>query len=308
MSRRAADAGRTAHDVPLIENVVRSSLDLGWTLCSTATWSFTRPWSVREVHYAGHYVSVLRSAAPAEFRLAWSGIARHRYLIPPGGISLYPAGTVVHRSEGAAMDVRAFTLDRSAVSTVLDLDVDDLTFRPVIGQPDPYLAGFADILAIEADHGTRDPLFLESIIAAIAHHLRRRYGRVAGADAAIGGLQTLKRRRLLDLIEAHLHRPLSLTEMAAAVELSPSHLVRACKGAFGLTPRQLVIGRRVERVKRLLSESDDRLDDVARRAGFSDASHMSRAFRKAVGTTPGRYRKTRRSPMRRAPGRQRQKA
>lgn len=278
-------------DVPLIENLVQSSLDLGWTTCSTASWSFTRAWSVRDVRYRGDYISVNCSASPVEFELSWSSVATHRHLIPRHGVSLYPAGTVVHRSAGGAMNVRALTLDRAFVARLLDVAADDLHFRQIVGHPDPQLAGFAEILAGEARRKAGDRLFLDSIVTAIAHHVRRAYGRLQGADAAIGGLPAFKRRRLMDHIESKLSSALSLTELAGDLGLSPSHLVRACRASFGVTPRQLVIGRRVERAKALLVHTDAPLDEIAKRVGFAHASHLVRAFSRRVGTTPGRYRR-----------------
>jgi AraC family transcriptional regulator len=47
---------------------------------------------------------------------------------------------------------------------------------------------------------------------------------------------------------------------------------------------------RVERVcERLIAEPERSLADLAAEAGFADQSHLTRVFRRLVGTTPGAF-------------------
>lgn len=48
---------------------------------------------------------------------------------------------------------------------------------------------------------------------------------------------------------------------------------------------------RVERAKNLLKKGDTPLASVAVGLGFADQAHLTRVFRKIVGTTPGAWRK-----------------
>lgn len=48
---------------------------------------------------------------------------------------------------------------------------------------------------------------------------------------------------------------------------------------------------RVERAKDLLKEGNTPLAAVAIRVGFADQAHLTRVFRKIVGTTPGAWRR-----------------
>ncbi|TMH89125.1 MAG: helix-turn-helix domain-containing protein [Betaproteobacteria bacterium] len=48
---------------------------------------------------------------------------------------------------------------------------------------------------------------------------------------------------------------------------------------------------RVEIIKRLLAETDDKLDIIAEQLGFCDAPHLSRVFRRICGCPPGEYRR-----------------
>ncbi len=49
--------------------------------------------------------------------------------------------------------------------------------------------------------------------------------------------------------------------------------------------------RRVEHARQLLAVSRLDLAGIAQRAGFGNASHLSRSFRQLIGATPGAYRR-----------------
>lgn len=96
-----------------------------------------------------------------------------------------------------------------------------------------------------------------------------------------------------DYIERHLADPeLSAQEVAAAVGISPRHLARAFAEA-GLTLREYVRDRRLDRAWELLtsSASDELpLGELAPRLGFSSHNYFSRAFRNRFDMTPRRAR------------------
>lgn len=62
------------------------------------------------------------------------------------------------------------------------------------------------------------------------------------------------------------------------------------KKILGRTPHQEIIRVQLERVKRLLSETDLTLEAIAERAGFSHVEYLSVAFKREVGMPPSRYR------------------
>ena len=63
------------------------------------------------------------------------------------------------------------------------------------------------------------------------------------------------------------------------------------KKATGQTP-QVAIGRaRIQRVKKMLVESDQTLGEVARACGFSHQARLNNVFKRATGMTPGEYRR-----------------
>ena len=90
----------------------------------------------------------------------------------------------------------------------------------------------------------------------------------------------------------HLGVSISNADLAAEAGVSEFHFIRLFKKATGRTPREHVTRLRVERACGLLrSEPERTLAWVAGRCGFSNASHLSRAFKASVGVTPGVFRK-----------------
>ncbi len=79
-----------------------------------------------------------------------------------------------------------------------------------------------------------------------------------------------------------------IEEMAEDSQISPFHMIRKFKKAFGLTPHQFQMQCKVRKAQKLL-EMNESIPDVAYEAGFCDQSHMDRCFQKIVGMTPSQY-------------------
>jgi len=58
----------------------------------------------------------------------------------------------------------------------------------------------------------------------------------------------------------------------------------------GTTPARFVTAARVETARRLLEESTDGLETICDRSGLGSSESMRRAFLRAVGVSPSRYR------------------
>ena len=116
-------------------------------------------------------------------------------------------------------------------------------------------------------------------------------GPLASAGAAAGhGLPGAALRRVLDHIEANLHRDPPLSELSARAYMSAFHFARLFKRSTGLPPHRFVVGRRIGRAKELLETSDVSIAAVAQAAGFRTPSHFTTVFRRATGVTPSTYR------------------
>ena len=100
------------------------------------------------------------------------------------------------------------------------------------------------------------------------------------------------------MIEA---QPDSVTPGALARELhlDASYAARAFRAHLGRTFGDYIRDARIARsVRRLASDPDATVADVALEAGFYDQSHFARAFKRVVGVTPRRYRELDRGEQR----------
>lgn len=81
----------------------------------------------------------------------------------------------------------------------------------------------------------------------------------------------------------------SLEALATAVGLSPSRLMHVFTASIGIPLRPYLAWLRLQRAATaIVSESS--LGDAAHAAGFADAAHMSRTFRRMLGVAPSALR------------------
>jgi AraC family transcriptional activator of pobA len=92
-------------------------------------------------------------------------------------------------------------------------------------------------------------------------------------------------------IEARYHEPISLRDVAAAVNLSPAHLTTTVRRKTGRTVQEWIAERRMAQARRLLVDTDLTVEDIGRRVGYADPGYFVRSFRRAHGTTPLRWRR-----------------
>lgn len=89
----------------------------------------------------------------------------------------------------------------------------------------------------------------------------------------------------------HLDAPLSIDRLADRVGMSARNFARVFAREFGTTPGRYLFRLRLEAARRLLEQTDRSAAQVATACGFQAADVMRRAFRRALGTTPLRYRR-----------------
>ncbi len=102
-------------------------------------------------------------------------------------------------------------------------------------------------------------------------------------------------RRATEQINALLTEDVSLAELAAGVDLSPSRFNALFRAATGLPPHQWLIRRRIERACELLLDMAMPVTEIALSLGFSSSQHFATAFKHQMGTTPSAWRSERRS-------------
>jgi AraC family transcriptional regulator len=98
-------------------------------------------------------------------------------------------------------------------------------------------------------------------------------------------------RRAVERIDSGFLDSLSLTALAADVQIDPTHLARTFRQHYGCTMTEYVRRLRIEYAKRELLATSRPLSELALAAGFTDQAHFSRVFRQLTGLTPGAFRR-----------------
>jgi AraC family transcriptional regulator len=98
--------------------------------------------------------------------------------------------------------------------------------------------------------------------------------------------------RVVDYIQNHLADRLDLEQLAAVACFSSFHFPRLFRAWMGETLQSFVHRLRLERAEQLLVFDQCRsISDIASECGFSSSGTLARAFRQAVGTPAGEWRK-----------------
>uniref|UniRef100_UPI002453F793 GlxA family transcriptional regulator n=1 Tax=Nocardia brasiliensis TaxID=37326 RepID=UPI002453F793 len=96
---------------------------------------------------------------------------------------------------------------------------------------------------------------------------------------------------LLDWITERLGEPLTVEDLAARAGVSARTLARRFTDQLGIGPGRWLLTQRLTQARALLETTDLPVESVARRVGLSSATNLRRRFLRALGTTPGAYRR-----------------
>src|SRR5215510_3402857 len=91
-------------------------------------------------------------------------------------------------------------------------------------------------------------------------------------------------------IAENLTADLRVERLAERVGMSPRNFARRYTETRKRTPARAVESIRVDSARRALEETDDRIDDIARRCGFSSEEQLRGVFARHVGIPPRAYR------------------
>lgn len=155
------------------------------------------------------------------------------------------------------------------------------SISPVRGKYNPSPLNFA-IEGLLAECGVKGSVALEHQWVELIHQYVMRFAQPHQADDRLW--------KLWQRVEAQLNYPWSLAEMGELACVSGEHLRRLCNKALGRSPMQQLTFLRMQRASQLLSETDEKIETIARMTGYKNAFHFSNVFVDWVGVRPSEFR------------------
>lgn len=186
-----------------------------------------------------------------------------------------------------------FVFDRPGQPALLDL-LPDLIHVTVAQSKIPDLEATLRLLASETEQPSlgsglvvnrvADILFVQTIRA----HLDQAN---AGRDGWLGAVKDPQIAQALRLMHEQAGRPWTIESLATEVNMSRSAFAVRFKALVGEAPLEYLTRCRMQKAAQLLREQNMKIVEVAERIGYESEGAFNRAFKRHLGTTPGRFRR-----------------
>lgn len=221
-----------------------------------------------------------------------AGFVHHhdrRFILRPGRIYLIPARSQVWLGCDRAIEIKWAHFDAFVLSGMSFYD-----YFPCRYESAPRRIGFLrqalERLIEIHDGGAQAPaLEIKGCLSLLLSEFTVRGGARA-ADKNVARLTPA-----LEYVAANLGERISVPALAALVHLEPTYFSTLFGRTFGEPPVRYVTRKRIERAQEYLRRTDWTIERIAGALGFSDAFHLSKAFKSMTGEPPSDFRK-------RAPG------
>ncbi len=121
------------------------------------------------------------------------------------------------------------------------------------------------------------------------------YSNISGRiGTGVSGNEHVVRRRtqlMVDYIHKNYSDSISLSEIAAAANISKSEASRCFQSCLHVSPVSYLLHYRVEMAADLLQSTSMTIEEISFECGFGSASYFCKMFQRYAGMTPGRFRK-----------------
>ena len=143
---------------------------------------------------------------------------------------------------------------------------------------------------VEADHGNEIAML---VARELAVHVRRAGGESQhSAQLALQAGDGVQFDALHRWIAAHLaSADLNVETLAGQACMSPRNFARVYRARTGRTPAKAIELFRLEAARRLLQQSDRKLEQIAEECGFGDPERMRASFMRHLGQSPSAWRR-----------------
>lgn len=91
-------------------------------------------------------------------------------------------------------------------------------------------------------------------------------------------------------VQSHLNKPISLSDVADYVKLTPHYFGQIFKNESGMLFTTYLTQTRMEKACELLTDSKLKIYEVCEKIGYLDSKYFSKVFQKTYGITPNEFR------------------
>lgn len=98
-------------------------------------------------------------------------------------------------------------------------------------------------------------------------------------------------KNIVTYITDHYNQKLTLKQMSKEFAVSEGYFCRFFKSNFHMTFTEYLLGVRIRAAECLLLETDNTMEEIAMKTGFSDSNYFTICFKKVYQDTPSNYRK-----------------
>lgn len=167
------------------------------------------------------------------------------------------------------------------------------SFVSVLDQPllDSVLR-FLAAIGTEADRRVLAPIYQQEMVYRVLQ--REQFARFLALAANQTATNPLA--PALAYVRTNLAQPMTVADMAAQVNLSPSAFAHQFREVTGKAPYQFLKELRLDRARELLIDDTLPVAAVSRQVGYASSSHFTAAFRRRFGMTPRAYQDAQRRP------------
>lgn len=159
----------------------------------------------------------------------------------------------------------------------------------------PFLNGLMNQLIWIANRGAEHWRRRLSVLMAAALEEMASYEE----SVSFGDIDTLPVQLQLAIayMEDHLHEPVTIEAVAEATGWSHEHFTRVFTRTIGLTPKRMLLEKRLQRAEELMLKGAMTVKQIAYTVGFQDEHHFSKIYKQIRGMTASEYMRRCNSPL-----------
>jgi len=249
-----------------------------------------------ELSYKAEDYLISSPYAPAFLDISINDGPLRRRMWAAGSALIAPPGSLIRTRMAKPVEFLCMIVDADYADGIFQHVAKDRVWAPELVEAFSD-AGFTNLHKEARRSLLGDPVVEPAYLCALADAVLARIGcHYSGSAVALRTssetIAPATLRRILAKIDAELAEELTVAALVAEAGLSRSHFTRAFQNETGQSPRDFILNRRVARARELLSSTTIPLAEIPSLTGFSSQAHLSSAFKRIVGVSPGRYRQS----------------